>query len=120
MLIAMEELAANGCGMGGVWYLMLTEVFGGLTILRHGTEEQKEKYLPGIAKGELEFCLALTEPDAGSNTFAIRTTAVKEGDEWVVNGNKVFISGADRAKGMIIVARTTPLEKAPKLSLIHI
>jgi acyl-CoA dehydrogenase len=114
LLIAMEELAANGCGMGGVWYLMLTEVFGGLTILRHGTEEQKERYLPGIAKGELEFCLALTEPDAGSNTFAIRTTAVRDGDEWVVNGNKVFISGADRAKGMIIVARTTPLEKASK------
>ena len=114
LLIAMEELAANGCGMGGVWYLMLTEVFGGLTILRHGTEEQKEKYLPGIAKGELEFCLALTEPDAGSNTFATRTSAVRDGDEWVINGNKVFISGADRAKGMIIVARTTPLEKAPR------
>jgi len=114
LLIAMEELAVNGCGMGGVWYLMLTEVLGGLTILRHGTEEQKERYLPGIAKGELEFCLALTEPDAGSNTFAIRTTAVKDGDERVINGNKVFISGAGRAKGMIIVARTTPLEKAPK------
>ncbi|MEM4702510.1 MAG: acyl-CoA dehydrogenase family protein, partial [Archaeoglobaceae archaeon] len=79
LLIAMEELAANGCGMAGVWYLMLTEVFGGLTIVRHGTEKQKEKYLPKIAKGELEFCMALTEPDAGTNTLAIKTRAVKDG-----------------------------------------
>jgi acyl-CoA dehydrogenase len=114
LLIAMEELAANGCGMAGVWYLMLTEVFGGLSIARYGTEEQKEKYLPKIAKGEMEFCMALTEPDAGTNTLAIKTRAVKEGDEWVINGNKIWISGADRAKGMLIVARTTPLEKAPK------
>ncbi|MEM0203443.1 MAG: acyl-CoA dehydrogenase family protein [Archaeoglobaceae archaeon] len=114
LLIAMEELAANGCGMAGVWYLVLTECFGALTIVRHGTEEQKEKYLPKIAKGELEFCMALTEPDAGTNTLAIKTRAVKDGDEWVINGNKIWISGADRAKGMLIIARTTPLEKAPK------
>ncbi|AKG91367.1 Acyl-CoA dehydrogenase [Geoglobus ahangari] len=114
LLIAMEELAANGCGMGGVWYLVLTEVFGALSIVRHGTEEQKEKYLPKIAKGELEFAMALTEPDAGTNTLNIRTRAVKDGDEWVINGNKIFISGADRAKGMLIIARTTPKEEAPK------
>lgn len=114
LLIAMEELAANGCGMAGVWYLVLTEVFGGLSIVRHGTEEQKNKYLPKIAKGEMEFCMALTEPDAGTNTLNIRTTAVKDGDEWVINGNKIFISGADRAGGMLIIARTTPREKAPK------
>lgn len=117
LLIAMEELAANGCGMGGVWYLVLTECFGALTIVRHGTKEQKEKYLPKIAKGELEFCMALTEPDAGTNTLAIKTRAVKDGDEWVINGNKIWISGADRAKGMLIVARTTPLENAPKKTL---
>jgi acyl-CoA dehydrogenase len=114
LLIAMEELAANGCGMAGIWYMVLTEVFGALTIVRHGTEEQKEKYLPKIAKGEMEFCMALTEPDAGTNTLAIRTTAVKDGDEWVINGNKIFISGADRAKGMLIIARTTPREKVEK------
>jgi acyl-CoA dehydrogenase len=56
----------------------------------------------------MEFCLALTEPNAGTNTLRIETTARKEGDEWVINGNKIFISGADRAKGMIIVARTSP------------
>jgi acyl-CoA dehydrogenase len=114
LLIAIEELAAGGCGMGGPWHLIGQEVFGALTLLRHGTEKQREKYLPRIAKEGIPICLALTEPDAGSNALAIRTTAVKDGDEWVINGNKVFITGADRAGAMIIVARTTPLEKAPR------
>ena len=117
LLIAMEELAANGCGMGGAWYLILTEVFGAVSIMRHGTKEQKEKYLPRIAKGELEFCLALTEPDAGSNTLNIKTIAKKEGSNWVISGNKTFISGADRARGMMIVARTTSKEKAKKKTM---
>jgi len=117
LLIAMEELAANGCGLGGQWYLTLSEIFGGISIMRHGTQLQKEKYLPGIAGGELEFCMALTEPDAGSNTLNTRTIARKEGDKWLISGNKTFISGADRAKGMMIVARTTPKEKAPKKTL---
>ena len=117
LFIAMEELAANGCGMAGPWYLVLTEVFGGLSIVRHGAEEQKKKYLPGIAKGELEFCMALTEPDAGSNTLNTKTTARKQGNEWLIDGSKTFISGADRAKGMMIVARTAPKEKATKRTL---
>ncbi len=117
LLIAMEELAANGCGAGGVWYFVLTEVFGALPIVRYGSEEQKEKYLPRIAKGEMEFCMALTEPDAGTNTLAIRTFAEKDGEEYVINGNKIFISGVDRAKGMLLVARTTPADKAPKRTL---
>lgn len=117
LFIAMEELAANGCGMAGPWYLILTEVFGALSIIKHGSEEQKEKYLPGIAKGEIEFCMALTEPDAGSNTLNTKTTAKKQGHEWLIEGTKTFISGADRAKGMLIVARTIPKEKASKKTL---
>ena len=114
LLIAMEELAANGCGMAGAWYLVLTEVFGGLSIVRHGTEEQMRKYLPGIASGEIEFCMGLTEPDAGSNTLNIKTRAVRGPDGWIINGNKTWISGADRAKGIMIITRTTPREQAPK------
>ena len=117
LIIAMEELAANGCGMAAPWYLCVTEVFGGLSIMRHGTEEHKQKYLPGIASGELEFSMGLTEPDAGSNTLNTQTTARREGNEWVIDGSKTFISGADRAKGMMIVARTTPREKAPRKAL---
>jgi acyl-CoA dehydrogenase len=65
----------------------------------------------------LEFCLALTEPDAGTNTLNISTKAVKDGDGYVVNGQKMFISGADRAKGMLLVTRTTPVDKVAKKSL---
>lgn len=117
LLIAMEELAANGSGMAGPWYLIVTEVFGGLSIVRHGTEEHRRRYLPGIARGELEFCMALTEPDAGSNTLNIETSAKKEGGGWVIEGSKTFISGADRAKGMMIVARTTPKDKVLRKTL---
>jgi len=116
MILAMETLVSEGCGLAGEWFLCLTSVFGGLTIVKHGDESQKEKYLPKIAKGT-EFCLALTEADAGTNTLNTRTMAVKEGDEYVINGQKMFISGADRAKGMILLTRTTPLEKAAKRTL---
>jgi len=114
LLIAMEELVANGCGLGGAWYLILSEIFGALSISKHGTGQQKEKYLPGIALGELECCLGLTEPDAGSNTLNLKTTAQKKADRWLINGSKTFISGADRARVMVIATRTTPKDKAPK------
>lgn len=117
LLIVMEELVANGCGLGGQWYLVLTEVFGAISIMRHGTNEQKQKYLPGIARGEIEFCMGLTEPDAGSNTLNTKTRAKKVGDKWIIDGSKTFISGADRAKAMLLVARTTPKDKAVRKSL---
>jgi acyl-CoA dehydrogenase len=116
MLLAMETLVSEGCGLAGEWFLCLSAVFGGLSITKHGNEAQKEKYLPKIAKG-MEFCLALTEPDAGTNTLNIKTTAVKDGNNYVINGQKIFISGADRAKGMLLVTRTTPADKAPKRTL---
>jgi acyl-CoA dehydrogenase len=113
MLLAMETLVSEGCGLAGEWFLCLSAIFGGLSIVKHGNEAQKEKYLPQIAGG-MEFCLALTEADAGTNTLNIKTNAVLEGDEYRVNGQKMFISGADRARGMLLVTRTTPIEKAPK------
>lgn len=116
MILAMETLTSESCGLAGTWFLCLTAVFGGLSLVKHGSEGQKEKYLPRIAAG-LEFCLALTEPDAGTNTLNTQTMAVKENGEYVINGRKTFISGADRAKGMILVTRTTPIEKAAKKTL---
>lgn len=111
LYLVIKTLCENGCGMAGNWYICLTEVFGGLPIAKFGTDKQKEKYLPRIVSGEVEFCLALTEPNAGSNTFRIETFAKKNGDRFIVNGTKVFISGADRAKGMLLVARTKKLSE---------
>jgi acyl-CoA dehydrogenase len=116
MTLAMETLTSEGCGLAGEWFLCLSSVFGGLSIVKHGNENQKRKYLPKIAKG-MEFCLALTEPDAGTNTLNTRTMAVKDGDRYVINGQKMFISGADRAKGMLLVTRTAPMEKVAKRTL---
>ena len=116
MVLAMETLTSEGCGLAGTWFLCLTSVFGALSIVKHGNEKQKEKYLPQIAKG-LEFCLALTEPDAGTNTLNTKTMAAKEGEEYIINGEKIFISGADRSKGMVLIARTTPQENVPKRTL---
>ncbi len=116
MILTMETLTSEGCGLAGEWFLCLTSVFGGLTIVKHGDEGQKEKYLPKIAEG-MEFCLALTEADAGTNTLNTSTMAVKDGDEYVINGQKMFISGADRAKGMVLLTRTTPLEDVSRRTL---
>jgi acyl-CoA dehydrogenase len=116
MILAMETLTSESCGLAGTWFLCLTSIFGGLSIVKHGNENQKEKYLPKIVKG-MEFCLALTEPDAGTNTLNTQTMAVKEGGDYVINGQKTFISGADRAKGMLLITRTTPMKKAPKRTL---
>ena len=114
MIIAMEELTANGCGFPGMMCLLTGAVFGALGIVRHGTEEQKRKYLPGIASGKIECCMALTEPDAGSNTLNTQTRARKVDGGWIINGDKIWASGADRAQLMFLITRTTPLEKAPK------
>ena len=116
MILAMETLTSQSCGLAGTWFLCLTSVFGGLSLMKHGSKAQKEKYLPQLVKGS-EFCLGLTEPDAGSNTLNTQTVATKSGDEYVVNGRKTFISGADRAKGMVLVTRTTSIEQAPKRTM---
>ncbi len=113
MILAMETLTSESCGLAGTWFLVLTSIFGGLSISKHGNENQKEKYLPRIVKG-MEFCMALTEPDAGTNTLNTKTLAQRDGDEYLVSGRKTFISGADRAKGMLLITRTTALEKASK------
>lgn len=114
LVSAIEGLIRGGAGMAGVWYLMLTEIFLALPIVRFGTDDQREKYLPGIVEGRIEGALALTEPDVGSNTLALKTLAVKEGDEYVVSGRKVFISGIDRASTFILVARTKSLDKVER------
>ncbi|HMI95942.1 MAG TPA: acyl-CoA dehydrogenase family protein [Micropepsaceae bacterium] len=82
------------------------------TILRHGSPEQKQRYLPKIASGELRLqAFAVTEPDAGSETTRLQTRALRKGDKYVVNGQKIFISRAKQSDLMLLLARTTPYEE---------
>ena len=84
----------------------------GPTIMRFGTDEQKRAYLPGILAGELNFAIGYTEPEAGTDLAALKTRAMRDGDEYVINGNKVFTSGADDADYVWLACRTDP--DAPK------
>ncbi len=81
-------------------------------LLRHGSEEQKRRYLPGIARGDLRLqAFGVTEPNAGSETTRLETTAVRKGDRYVVNGQKIFISRARQSDLMLLLARTTPYDE---------
>jgi acyl-CoA dehydrogenase len=108
MTIIIEELSRGG-GQGGIVFV-LTPVFGGIGIERHGSEGQREEYLPKIASGDMRFCMALTEPRAGTNTLNIETTAEATDDGWRVNGEKTFISGVENADAMLLVARTSEFD----------
>jgi acyl-CoA dehydrogenase len=114
MGVAMETLCAEGCGMAGTWYLVLTAGMAAVGIKEHGTEAQKEKYLPDIARGKRNFSIGITEPRAGTNTLNVETRAEKDGDEYVINGEKAWITFSDRAENMILVTRTTPREDVEK------
>ncbi|OIB55685.1 acyl-CoA dehydrogenase family protein [Natrialba sp. SSL1] len=114
MGLAMETLCAEGCGMAGTWYLVLTAGMAAVGIREYGTEAQKETYLPDIANGKRNFSIGITEPEAGTNTLNVATKAEKDGDEYVLNGQKAWITFSDRAENMIIVTRTTPREEVDR------
>ncbi len=97
--------------------LLLITCMDAACIAKSGSAEQKEKHLPGIASGEQKFCFAVTEADAGTNTFHLKTSARREGDKFIINGAKQFITGFDVADYMLLVARSTPLEEAKKSDL---
>jgi acyl-CoA dehydrogenase len=85
------------------------------TLLRHGSAEQKRRYLPKIASGELRLqAMGVTEPDAGTDTGSIKTSAVRRGDRWVINGQKVWTSRLQHSELMILLARTTPIAEGRK------
>ncbi len=109
----LEEIHVSGANGGACHAQMYT--MG--TILRHGSAEQKARFLPKIASGELRLqAFGVTEPSAGTDTTAIRTTAVKKGDRYIVDGQKVWTSRAEHSDLMLLLARTTPRDQAAKKS----
>ncbi|MDG5758302.1 acyl-CoA/acyl-ACP dehydrogenase [Natronococcus sp. A-GB1] len=114
MGLTMETLCAEGCGMAGTWYLVLTAGMAGVGLRDHGTAEQKDRYLTDIATGARNFSIGITEPEAGTNTLNVATRAERDGDEYVLNGQKAWITFADRADNMILVTRTTPREEVDR------
>jgi acyl-CoA dehydrogenase len=111
--VIMEEINRAGANAGACH----GQMYNMGTLLRHGSEEQKSKYLPKIASGELRLqAMGVTEPTAGTDTTSIRTTAVKQGDKYVVNGQKVWTSRLQHSDLMILLARTTPLSQVKKKS----
>jgi alkylation response protein AidB-like acyl-CoA dehydrogenase len=101
--IVLEELGAAGCPL---LMLVVTPAICGNIIARFGTEDQKQRWLPGIADGTRTMAFGITEPDAGSNSHRITTTARRDGTDWLLTGRKVFISGVDISDATLVVGRT--------------
>lgn len=112
--VIMEEINRAG-GNSGACH---GQMYNMGTLLRHGSDGQKQRYLPRIASGELRLqSMGVTEPTTGTDTTKIKTTAVKKGDRYVVNGQKVWISRVQHSDLMILLARTTPIDQVKKKSL---
>ena len=114
--IMMQAIAESGGGQSAASAVHMN-IFGLNPVVVFGTAEQKARMLPPLIRGEEKACFAVTEPDAGLNTTRIKTKAVRDGDHYVMSGAKVFISTAQVAHKMLVLARTTPLEDAAKPTL---
>lgn len=108
--IMMQTIAESGACLSGCSSVHIN-VFGLMPVAVYGTEEQKRRMLPPIAKGQVKACFGVTEPNTGLNTTQLKTRAVRKGDRYVVHGQKVWISTAQVADKILLLARTTPLEE---------
>lgn len=113
--VMMQAIAASGAGMAGASSVHMN-IFGLTPVLVFGSEEQKRRILPPIIAGTEKACFAVTEPDAGLDTTRLRTRAARDGDRYVITGAKIWISTAQVAEKMLILARTTPLDDVAKPS----
>ncbi len=114
MVIIIEALSASGGGCTLGQLFMLNPIFGGVSVSKFGTEAQKRELLPQLIKGEINFCMALTEPDAGSNSLSIKTFAARDGEGWRLNGQKTWITAVPQARKMLVVARTKKAEEVKR------
>jgi acyl-CoA dehydrogenase len=107
--IVLEEVAASGAAMNGATAIHLS-VFGMNPVVKYGSPDQRAKYLPEVAAGRLHVAFGVTEPDAGTDTTSITTRAVRDGDHYLVTGQKVWTSKAEQSDRVLLLVRTTPLE----------
>ncbi|HVH73764.1 MAG TPA: acyl-CoA dehydrogenase family protein [Stellaceae bacterium] len=114
--ILMGAVAQSGAGFSGASAIHMN-IFGLHPVVVFGSEEQKRRFLPPLIEGREKACFAVTEPDAGLDTTRLKTRAVREGDRYILSGRKIWISTAQVAEKMLILARTTPAEEAAKPSL---
>src|SRR5690242_7761846 len=114
--ILMQAVAESGAGFSGASAIHMN-IFGLHPVVVFGTDEQKQRFLPPLIAGNEKTCFAVTEPDVGLDTTRLKTRAVREGDHYVLSGRKIWISTAQVAEKMLILARTTPIEEAPRPSL---
>jgi alkylation response protein AidB-like acyl-CoA dehydrogenase len=103
LAMVMEELSTAGCPL---LMMVVSPAINGTIIAKFGTEEQKQRWVPGIADGSITMAFAITEPDAGSNSHRITTTARRDGSDWILSGQKVWISGVDQSQAVLVVGRT--------------
>jgi len=109
MSLIVESLATMGGGSTVGQLFMINPIFGGVSISRFGNEKMKSELLPKIINGEINCCMALTEPDAGTNTLEIKSFASADGNGWRLNGRKIWITGVEAANKMLVIARTKKL-----------
>jgi acyl-CoA dehydrogenase len=109
-----EQLAEAGAGCTVGQLFMINPIFGGVSISKFGSEPMKRELLPALIEGRMNFCMALTEPDAGTNTLALKSFAGADGDGWRLNGQKIWITAVDVAERMLVVARTMKREEVSR------
>ena len=112
-MVIMQAISQSGAGMSGASAVHMN-IFGLNPVVVFGTEAQKKRMLPALVRGEQKACFAVTEPNTGLNTTQLKTKAERQGDHYLLNGAKVWISTAQVADKMLILTRTTPLEKVKK------
>jgi acyl-CoA dehydrogenase len=111
--LVLREVCASGAGLNGASAVHLS-MFGINPVVKHGSDAMREKYIPRVVSGELNVCFGVTEPDAGTETTKITTRAVRQGDSYLINGRKTWLTKAAECQKVLLLTRTTPLQECAK------
>jgi acyl-CoA dehydrogenase len=111
--LVLREVCASGAGLNGASAVHLS-MFGINPVVKHGSDAMRQKYIPKVVSGELNVCFGVTEPDAGTETPKITTRAVRQGDKYIINGRKTWLTKAGQCQKVLLLTRTTPLQDSVK------